>query len=44
VGNCAASPSGQGYWGPGTTLGLIITQAWRTGQAVALDRHAAARL
>jgi succinate dehydrogenase/fumarate reductase flavoprotein subunit len=37
VGNCAASPSGQGYWGPGTTFGLIMTQAWRTGRAVAQD-------
>ena len=35
VGNCAASPSGQGYWGPGTTFGLIMTQAWRTGRAIA---------
>ena len=35
VGNCAASPSAQGYWGPGATLGLIITQAWRTGRYVA---------
>ncbi len=35
VGNCAASPSAQGYWGPGCTLGLIITQAWRTGPAAA---------
>jgi len=35
VGNCAASPSAQGYWGPGCTLGLIITQAWRTGRDIA---------
>ena len=35
VGNCAASPSAQGYWGPGCTLGLIITQAWRTGRQIA---------
>jgi succinate dehydrogenase/fumarate reductase flavoprotein subunit len=35
VGNCAASPSGQGYWGPGCTFGLIMTQAWRTGGAAA---------
>ncbi len=35
VGNCAASPSGQGYWGPGCTLGLIITQAWRAGLTAA---------
>jgi hypothetical protein len=35
VGNCAASPSAGGYWGPGATLGLIITQAWRTGRHVA---------
>jgi 3-oxosteroid 1-dehydrogenase len=35
VGNCAASPSAQGYWGPGCTLGLIITQAWRTGRHIA---------
>ncbi len=32
VGNCAASPSGQAYWGGGGTLGAMITYAWLAGQ------------
>jgi 3-oxosteroid 1-dehydrogenase len=32
VGNCAASPTGQAYWGAGGTLGPMITYAWLAGQ------------
>jgi predicted oxidoreductase len=35
VGNCAASPSGQAYWGGGGTLGPMITYAWRAGKHAA---------
>ena len=43
VGNCAASPSGQAYWGAGATLGPMITYAWLAGQhAAARDRLAPA--
>ncbi len=36
AGNCVASPAGQGYWGPGATIGLGITFGHLAG------RHAAA--
>lgn len=36
AGNCIASPAGQGYWGPGATIGLGITYGHIAG------RHAAA--
>ncbi len=36
AGNCVASPAGQGYWGPGATIGLGITYGHLAG------RHAAA--
>ncbi len=36
AGNCVASPAGQGYWGPGATIGLGITYGYLAG------RHAAA--
>jgi succinate dehydrogenase/fumarate reductase flavoprotein subunit len=31
VGNCAASPTGQAYWGAGATLGPMVTYAWLAG-------------
>jgi 3-oxosteroid 1-dehydrogenase len=37
VGNCAASPTGQAYWGAGATLGPMVTFAWLAGT------HAGAR-
>jgi hypothetical protein len=35
VGNCAASPTGQAYFGAGGTLGPMITYAWLAGQHAA---------
>jgi 3-oxosteroid 1-dehydrogenase len=37
VGNCVGSPSGQGYWAAGGTLGPIITYGYLAGLAVASD-------
>ncbi len=37
VGNCAASPTGQAYWGAGGTLGPMVAYAWLAGA------HAGAR-
>ena len=34
VGNCAASPSGRGYWGAGGTIGPMVVLAWLAGQHV----------
>ena len=37
VGNCVGSPSGQGYWAAGGTIGPIITFGYLTGLALASD-------
>lgn len=41
VGNCVGSPSGQGYWAAGGTLGPILTYGYLAGLAVAADRAVA---
>jgi predicted oxidoreductase len=35
VGNCAASPTAQGSWAAGGTLGPMVTFAWLAGQHAA---------
>ena len=41
VGNCAASPSGQAYWGGGATLGPIITFSSLAGKHAATSEPVA---
>ena len=41
VGNCAASPTAQGSWAAGGTLGPMVTFAWLAGQHAASGAHAA---
>jgi 3-oxosteroid 1-dehydrogenase len=38
VGNCVASPSGDGYWTGGATIGIAITFGHLAGQAVAAEQ------
>jgi 3-oxosteroid 1-dehydrogenase len=37
AGNCIASPTGEAYWGGGSTLGPAIFNGFRAGQHVALE-------
>ncbi|MCZ7631368.1 MAG: FAD-binding protein [Microthrixaceae bacterium] len=37
AGNCVASPAGQGYWGPGATIGLGITYGHLAGPNAAAE-------
>ncbi len=37
AGNCIASPAGQGYWGPGATIGLGITYGHLAGLGAAAE-------
>lgn len=37
AGNCVASPAGQGYWGPGATIGLGITYGHLAGRNAAAE-------
>ena len=41
AGNCVASPAGQGYWGPGATIGLGITYGYIAGKNAAADSEKA---
>ncbi len=37
AGNCVASPAGQGYWGPGATIGLGLTYGHLAGLGAAAE-------
>lgn len=37
AGNCIASPAGQGYWGPGATIGLGLTYGHIAGRNAAAE-------
>ncbi|MCC7078441.1 MAG: FAD-binding protein [Acidimicrobiia bacterium] len=37
AGNCVASPAGQGYWGPGATIGLGMTYGYLAGRGAAAE-------
>ncbi|MFN8103642.1 MAG: FAD-binding protein [Acidimicrobiia bacterium] len=39
AGNCIASPAGQGYWGPGATIGLGLTYGHLAGLGAAAERE-----
>lgn len=37
AGNCVGSPAGQGYWGPGVTIGSALTFGWIAGTNAARE-------